>query len=299
MEMTRSLRILLFLGIGLILLLMFLPGVLIPLFISSQIKSRTQYSMDFGNVDIHLFRGYIQLWDVKLKNDASFPVSDFIHINELKIDLNPLSLFKQEYVIEDFVLNIENIAFIENEKRENNFEIFVQRIKQSLGIEEAQTQKETSPKAPTTNTSSSTPPNTTLAQTPKAKKTFVIKHLLIEIHSLTALVSKGSKDLVRADSSWKISEEHTYITQDTLNEVTRPLTAELTKRGISLLGQILIKKTIDVKSLGEGVKNLGVSTLKTLGGAVQGLAEIITPEETAIPSQPKADSNTPTFPKTD
>ncbi len=285
MEMTRSLRILLFLGIGLILLLMFLPGVLIPMFISSQVKTRTQYTMDFGNVDIRLFRGFIQLRDVKLKNDASFPLSDFIHLNELKIDLNPLSLFKKELVIEDLILNIQNVAFVENDKKENNLETFIQRLKKSFGIED--THKSAEP----TQAPSATPKQTQGSQSEKPKKAFVIKHLLVEIHSLTALVSKGSKDLVRADSNWTISEEHINITQDTLNEVTRPLTSELTKRGLSLLGQILIKKTIDVKGLGEGVKSFGVSTLKTLGGAVQGLAEAITPEDTqALSSQPNPPS---------
>lgn len=281
MEMTRSLRILLFLGIALILLLMFLPGVLVPLFISSQVKSRTQYTMDFGNVDIRLFRGFIQLRDVKLKNDASFPLSDFIHLNELKIDLNPLSLFKKEIVIEDLILNIQNVAFVENEKKENNLEVFIQRLKQSFGIEDSRKNSESTPQTPTE------PKQTQMAKSEEPKKAFIIKHLLIEIHSLTALVSKGSKDLVRADSNWTISEEHTHITQDTLNEVTRPLTAELTKRGISLLGQILIKKTIDVKGLGEGVANLGVKTLQALGGAVQGLAGAISPEnQPAIQSEP-------------
>lgn len=287
MEMTRSLRILLFLGVGLILMLMFLPGVLIPMFISSQIKSRTQYSMDFGNVDIRIFRGFIQLRDVTLRNDASFPLGDFIHLNELKIDLNPLSLFKKEIVIEDLILNVQNIAFVENEKKENNLEVFMQRLKQSFGIKDSKAEQEARPAEPTRSPRSTEEDKPRTAEKPK--KTFIIKHLLVEIHSLTALVSKGSKDLVRADSNWTISEEHMNITQDTLSEVTHPLTAELTKRGISLLGQILIKKTVDIKGLGEGVKNLGINTLKTLGGAVEGLAKAVTPESQEASQEPKTE----------
>ncbi len=290
--MTKTLRIFIFFSIGLILMLMFLPGVLVPMFISSQIKSRTGYVMDFGNVDIRLFRGFIQLKDVKLQNNKDFPISDFIHLNELKIDLDPLSLFQQKIVIEDAILNIKNIAFVENQNKDNNLEVFIHKLKESFGGASASSNQEKpqSDQKPVAK-------NTKAEKAPEApaKKSFVIKHLLIEVHSLTALMSKGPKDLVRADSNWTISEEYTDISQDNLNTVTLPLTSELTKRGISLLGQILIKKTVDIKGLGEGIKNVGTSTLKGLGGFVQGIAETLTPEDHAHQSETKTqpDSENP------
>lgn len=276
--MTKPVRILIFFIIGLVLMLMFLPGVLVPMFISSQIKSRTQYSMDFGNVDIRLFRGFIQLKDVKLQNDKDFPISDFIHLNELKIDLDPLSLFRQTVVIEDVILNIKNVAFVENTKKANNLEVFIHRLKDSFGHKETVSEPKVQAEKPQKLAQSEESPATS---EPATQKQFVIKHLLIEVHSLTAMVSKGPKDLIRADSNWTISEEYTDITQDNLHTVTLPLTTELTKRGIGLLGQILIKKTVDIKGLGEGIKNVGTSTLKGLGGFVQGIAETLTPEDAA------------------
>lgn len=263
MKISKTFQIALISAIIFILLLIFLPGVLIPTLVSSQIKSRTQYKVDFGNVNISLLSGLVQFKDVKLENSNEFSIPDFLHVNEFTLKLDPFSLFKETIVIDKVIVNIQNVAFVEGQDKKNNMELFMSRLDESFGS------SKDAPKEPRLDNKE---------KSQSKKKKFLIKHLSFQLHSLKALLDNGSKDPIKAESNWSIQKEYSNITQDNLKEATLPLSVEIGKRGISLLGQIVLQKATsilpDPQSVGQGLKNIGEGAINTVSEAVGGLKNI-------------------------
>lgn len=258
MKISKTLQITLIALITAILLIIFLPGVLIPKMLSSQIKSRTGFSVDFGNVNISILSGFIEFKDVRLENPKTFAVKEFVHVNHFMLKMDPLSLFHDRIFIKNLILDINHVAFVQDADKKSNMELFSERLESSFDKKEGSSQKSSQD----TDTKGS-----------KKQKAFLIKNLSFSLQSLKAILDNGSKDPIKVESSSPIQKEYTDVSEANIKQVITPLSAEITRKGLSLLAQIVIKKTTaiipDPQDLGQGIKSIGqgaVDGIKSLFG---------------------------------
>jgi uncharacterized protein involved in outer membrane biogenesis len=185
----------------------------IPTALESILTNMSGFKTSVGKSNGSIFRGRLDLEDLKMKNpDSSFHSKDFISINNIVTDVNVSSLWKDTIVVEEVVLDIGDLTMVTNGEGENNYTILVKNFGQG--------EQRTSKKASNTSDTGKHSP----------KKSILIKNLTLSIS--TVHVIDEHKNLSR---EYKIDYRKEFHNVTDFAKIGKQLVGDLGKFGISIM----------------------------------------------------------------
>jgi hypothetical protein len=97
----------------------------LPWAVKWQIKSKTGFTADIESSQGSLFKGYVDLRDLRISNPRDkFETNKFVYFNEFATDIKLGSLFTDTIVIEKIIVDVDNITLVKNAGGIYNCQLF-------------------------------------------------------------------------------------------------------------------------------------------------------------------------------
>lgn len=234
----------------------------LPRVASWQIRSLTGFDTTIQSSRGSLFRGYVDFRDMSIKNPAKqFNESTFISFNDLGVDIDMTSIFKDTIVFESIVLDIDSITVVKNAEGDHNYSVFIEKIGESKNNKDSGNEK---PKASTVAKTSE--------KKKKPEKNFTIDKLVLSIRSV-----KTIDESTGTVKEYPIKYRREFSNVSAPSSLVAPLVADLSVYGLGALIQSTIKSIGElpgVEQIKDGltkVKDVSTDTVKNIGSKVKGI----------------------------
>ncbi len=234
----------------------------LPRVASWQIRSLTGFDTTIQSSRGSLFRGYVDFRDMSIKNPAKqFNESTFISFNDLGVDIDMTSIFKDTIVFESIVLDIDSITVVKNAEGDHNYSVFIEKISESKNSKDSGNEKRKT---------------ATVAKTSEKKKkpekNFTIDKLVLSIRSV-----KTIDESTGTVKEYPIKYRREFSNVSAPSSLVAPLVADLSVYGLGALIQSTIKSIGElpgVEQIKDGltkVKDVSTDTVKNIGSKVKGI----------------------------
>ncbi len=215
---------------------------MLPKYLESELEKQTGFLADFGEINTEWTECAVEIENASIKNPVSYPDSDFIDINRLKVDLRPMTLWGDRTIIQELIIDIRQLGFITDSEKENNIAAFIKALDEAELAAERDSVEEES----------------------EEPVQFLIEHLVFKVDTIKVANYSGQSPRVRNFDDG-IQLEMRDVTD--VNELVRPLLAELSKQGLVFIA----KDVVQSLSGAEGYKGLLQGTVEAIEGSVKGI----------------------------
>ncbi|MDR2779223.1 MAG: AsmA family protein [Puniceicoccales bacterium] len=199
----------------------------IPTVVETTLTKMSEFKTSVGNSSGSIFRGRLDLKDFKIKNpNFLFQAEDFVSINNIVIDIDVMSLWKDTIVIEEVILNIDDLSMVTNGNGEDNYTLFVKNLKQAVKVPKEAADK-------TANT-----------QKHGRKKSILIKNLTLSISTVHAIDERKN-----SSREYKIDYCNEFHDITDFSKLGLQLVGDLGKFGISIMIDSIISSIPMVPSI--------------------------------------------------
>jgi uncharacterized protein involved in outer membrane biogenesis len=79
-----------------------------------ELQQRSGFTLTAGQQDIGLLTGEADLHDLEITNPDRFAAKDFLKINEIAVNVEPLSVLHKRIIVDKFVVDIDSFAMVRN-----------------------------------------------------------------------------------------------------------------------------------------------------------------------------------------
>ncbi len=180
-----------------------------------QVHSLTGFSTSIQSSRGSLFKGYVDFRDMTVKNPTpQFQEPVFISFNDLGVDVDLSSLFKDTIVLESVVVDINNISIVKDASGNHNYSVFIDNIKKSTENKSASDKKE----------------EKSAKDSSKPAKNIHINKLVFAINSVKVIDEKSGSV---KEYSLKYRREFSDISD--ISSIVTPLIADLSAYGLGAL----------------------------------------------------------------
>lgn len=190
-----------------------LPGV-----IEGQIEDRTEFSARVGENDTSLLNGRVALGKFTITNPPSYPSSDFIVINELVADLDLDSWNAQPMVLEEVVLDLTRLSWIEDQEGVANLVQFVEALQASL-------------------------PKTEPSEEPQKETALMIQKLTVRIGKI--IVQRNGSQA----KEYVVDYDKTFTDVSNFEQLANQIALDLARDGLLIFRDVLMDYILDHKVL--------------------------------------------------
>lgn len=209
-----------------------------PKILDTWLEGKTGFSVTVNKVDVKAFSGSAAVHGMTLLNPSSYQNRNFIQLNELSSKVHLTSLYKDRIVIDHVVIDIGKVSWVRNKEGLINIVDFANSFKSDESVPALSSQPQVTSSKP---------------KQPKAKKTFIIKKLVIRLGELDVVgFPKGSTTV--QSFSVNYNKEFTDVTD--LESLAEQIGKDLSGYGIAVFAQGLFTVPIEtvIKSVEEVVQ---------------------------------------------
>lgn len=192
-----------------------------PKFINTWIEGRTGFATSIQHIDIGLFSGTVNMENITLINPPYYQNKNFMQLKQFTVKTQLLSLLRPQTVFDSFFINIDKLTLVRNPENSLNIVEFANSFRKSRTFLETQS-AENSDEAES-------------IQTEKAKSTYLIKNLVVQLNSVTTVGFPNPED--SHNFTLDYHREFTNVTD--IQEVIRIITQDIAINSVSALTQDL------------------------------------------------------------
>ena len=145
--------------------------VLLPSIVAATVREKTGFGVQVESLAVNPFTANLELRGLVLRNPPGWPVAEFMELRRLSADVSVLSLLTDRWVASEVVVDVAKVTLVKNGRGELNADIF------RAGL----TDKGTPGAAPA----------------PGAKRTFLIRHLVLRFDRLAYADYSGERPAVK------------------------------------------------------------------------------------------------------
>jgi uncharacterized protein involved in outer membrane biogenesis len=183
----------------------------IPTVMESALTSIFRFKTSVGKSSGSIFRGRLELQDLKMKNpDTLFQSKDFVAINNIVADVDMLSLRKETIVVKEVVLDIDDLTVVTSADGKNNYALLIKNFKQ---------------KDQTTKTL-----KTADSEKHSSKKSVLIKNLTLSISTIHSIDERKN-----SSREYKINYRKEFHNITDLKKLEIELVGDLGKLGVTIM----------------------------------------------------------------
>ncbi len=201
---------------------------LLPEYLEYRLEKKTGYRADFGDLSFNPLEGSVELTEASLENPVAYPEPEFIEINRLKIDLRPLSLLGDRYLIQELFIDIEQLGYVTNSESTNNIAGFIMALE--LDEEEPKSDKQ-----------EDTDEDEGIVIEEEAPQNFLIEHLVIKLDTLKVANYSGRSPRIR-EHDVDIMVELQDVSDP--KEIASPIISELSNQGLAFIVKDVVNSLI-------------------------------------------------------
>ena len=227
--------------IGFIIIGIFALQYYTPSLVESQIESRTQFPATISENNTSLWNGKVGFNGLSIRNTVDYPTADFLDLKRFMADIDMQSVNKEELVIEELVLDVEKLSWVENKKGQTNLKQFAHLLQASMAKEKAPREKP--------------PPEK------KEPRKYRINKLVIAFN--TVAIHRPDQEMKR----YEVDYSKTFENVTNMKRVLFQVAKDLSSKGLSLFGANLVYNLLDKKQIEQLKENTESITddLKQLG----------------------------------
>lgn len=234
----------------------------LPTVIDQQISSRTDFSAHVEASKSKLWDGRLVLKDFSINNPAGYSTSDFVLFNELVGDVDLDSVRSDTLVVDEVVVDLARVTWVRDAEGVPNAMRFVDKLKASLGDEDAKPASE--PQAE--------------PETSKPEKKLLIRKLTVRV---------GKAIVVRDENEprvYDLNYDRTFTDVTDPQVVAKSIATDLAGLGLNVFKDVLLDTVFDAKHLenlgkaagaaaeaGQGALEEGAKTIEGAADTLKGL----------------------------
>jgi hypothetical protein len=102
---------------------------MLPTLISTVVRVRTGYGVEFNRFSANPFTGKFQVQGLLVKNPPAWTETAFLQVRELRIDFDIMPLLRGRFVADDFFLDLAQLTVVRSEEGENNVMLFKAKLR--------------------------------------------------------------------------------------------------------------------------------------------------------------------------
>ncbi len=215
---------------------------MLPTYLEYKLEKQTGYRADLGEVNLDILEGSLEIEGAKIDNPISYPETDFLDINRIKMDLRPMSLLGERCIFQEVVIDVEQLAFVTGPASENNIAGLIKALELATA-EDEEDEGVTEEPLP-----------------------FLIERLSIKLDSIKVANYSGQSPSVKNHDA-DIDIELRDVTD--VKEIIQPLVAELSRQGLVFV----LKGVVESLNREESYKGLLQWTAEAIEDSVKSILE--------------------------
>ena len=187
---------------------------LLPVYVTSQLQSRTGFDASVASLSCNPITGRLMIRGLVLTNPSAFTTGDFLQLREFHAVGDVWSLFSGRVSLDELTLDVRRVALVRRADGRSNADVFAQ----NLGIAPAPASKAAATPAPAT----------MAAEPPPPKKQFLIRRLTLRVDQLVLADYSGVKPDVK-EFNLAVDQHYENVTetkQILVPDVLRRVSAE-------------------------------------------------------------------------
>lgn len=226
--------------------------ILLPSAVTRFVRKRTGFGVEIRSLYVNPFTANVDLQGLVMTNPPAFPRQDFVEVREFRANARLFSLFSQQVVIDDAILNVADVSIVKDRNGLVNTSAF-----QSGLLGPPASQRPVGPERP--------------ADVKHLERQYLIKRLQVRFDRLTiADYSKHRPDV----REFALNFSHTYVNVTSTRQLAAPL-ADVVNPIAGAIGNLLPESGAALRTIGDTVKETGRKAGDTVKGFFQTLEKTL------------------------